>query len=243
MWSVWASGMPSALVAPSPGGQTGEMTADDDSLSQRVYAQLRSRIVSGLLPSGSRLRERDLAEELEASRVPVREAILRLEAEGFVQTSPRRGATVADLHLADVEELYDVRLALEVQATRLAARRVGRGADSTALARALAEADVTLTGGDDAAIAEANASVHDRIIELAGNRLLSATMRPVVGRDRWIFGMISAQRNAFQTCREHHQLCDAIYAGDAELAAALAYAHIEGGRRSTIDALRSILPG
>lgn len=218
------------------------MTADDDSLSQRVYAQLRVRIVSGRLPSGARLRERDLAVELEASRIPVREAILRLEAEGFVQTSPRRGATVAELHLSDVEELYDVRLALEVQAARLAARRAGTGTDPTALGRALAEADSMLSSGDAAAIAEANASVHDQILNLGGNRLLSSMMRPVVGRDRWIFGMISAKRNAFQTCQEHHQLCDAIVAGDVELAAALAYAHIEGGRRSTIEALRSILP-
>lgn len=219
------------------------MVVDADSLSQRVYAQIRARIVSGRLPSGSRLRERDLAEELDASRVPVREAILRLEAEGLVQTSPRRGATVAELRLPDVEELYDVRLALEVQAARLAARRAGNGADPTGLGRALAEADAMLPSGDASAIAEANASVHDQILTLAGNRLLSATMRPVVGRDRWIFGMISAQRDAFQTCQEHHQLCDAIVAGDVELAAALAYAHIEGGRRSTIEALSSILPG
>ncbi|MDE3206653.1 MAG: GntR family transcriptional regulator [Acidobacteriota bacterium] len=218
------------------------MALDDDSLSRRVYAQLRASIVSGRLTSGTRLRERNLADELAASRVPIREAILRLEAEGFVQTSPRRGATVAHLHLTDVEELYDVRLALEVQAARLAARRAGGGAATDDLGRALAEADALLSGGDEAVIAEANASVHDRILELAGNRLLTSMMRPVVGRDRWIFGMISAQRNAFRTCQEHHQLCDAIFSGDVELAAALAYAHIEGGRRSTIDALRSILP-
>lgn len=124
----------------------------------------------------------------------------------------------AELHLTDVEELYDVRLALEVQAARLAAQRAGGGVAMGDLGRALAEADAMLSGGDEAAIAEANASVHDRILDMAGNRLLSSIVRPVVGRDRWIFGMISAQRNAFRTCREHHQLCGAIFSGDVELA-------------------------
>ncbi|MFZ2240556.1 MAG: GntR family transcriptional regulator, partial [Gordonia amarae] len=85
----------------------------DDSVTQRIYAEIRARIISGELPFGERLRERDLADELDASRVPVREAIVRLEAEGFVETAPRRGASVVRLSLADVQELYDVRLALE----------------------------------------------------------------------------------------------------------------------------------
>jgi DNA-binding GntR family transcriptional regulator len=219
------------------------MVADEeDSRAQRTYAELRARIISGEIPFGSRLRERDLAEELDASRIPVREALVRLEAEGFVRTSPRRGATVVQLRLADVAELYDVRLAVEVQATRLAARRVAAGADASALERALAAADEFLTADQPAAIAEANAAVHDEIVALAGNALLSAVIRPVVGRDRWIFGIIAKERDAFLTCKEHHQLGDAIGAGQVELAAALSYAHIESRRSSTIEALRSILP-
>ena len=214
----------------------------DDSATQRIYAEIRARIISGELPFGERLRERDLADELDASRVPVREAIVRLEAEGFVETAPRRGASVVRLSLADVQELYDVRLALEVQAARLAARRAASGEPTTSMTEALAAADRLLATGPDAAIAEANAAVHDEILRLAGNSLLSSMMRPVVGRDRWIFGIISTQRNAFQTCREHHQLCDAIACGDAELAGAIAYAHIEGGRHPTLEALRSVLP-
>jgi len=216
--------------------------ADGDSLTQRIYTELRRRIASGEIPAGARLRERDIAEELATSRVPVREALVRLEGDGFVETSPRRGASVIALRLVDVEELYDVRIPLEVQAARLAAMRVAGGADPRELVSALETADAMLARGTPDQIAEANAAVHDEILRLAGNTLLSKLMRPVLGRDRWIFGLVSRRRDPAHTAAEHRQICDAIVAGKADIAAAIAYAHVEGGRRATVEELRAILP-
>jgi DNA-binding GntR family transcriptional regulator len=211
------------------------------SLTAKIYAELRSRIITGVLPPGTRLRERELAEDLGVSRIPLREALPQLEADGFVQTGRRRGAIVTELSLTDVEELFDVRLGVEVYATRLAARRVAAGASPEAIGRAMDTAEQALASADVNWIAEANADFHEEIIRLAGNSLLSSMMRSVAGRDRWIFRMTS-DRDPVVACREHHELCDAITAGDEAFAAAISYGHIERGRRPTLDVLAAVLP-
>ncbi|WP_320781998.1 GntR family transcriptional regulator, partial [Streptomyces sp. CRN 30] len=95
------------------------------SLCGRAYDTLRRRIVEGELQPGQRLVERDLAAELEVSRIPLREALRLLEADGLVVLVPRRGALVAPFAPADVRHLFDVRESLEALAARLAAGRTG----------------------------------------------------------------------------------------------------------------------
>src|SRR5689334_3758625 len=90
--------------------------AQKDSLARQVYLALREGIILGTYPQGSRLIEQRLAEELEVSRVPLREAVPQLEMHGFVETSPRRGAVVATWDAKRVNDLFDLRLSLEVGA-------------------------------------------------------------------------------------------------------------------------------
>jgi len=213
----------------------------DQPLTAKVYRELRNRIIAGELAPGARLRERDLAQELGVSRIPVRQALPQLEAEGYITTSPRRGATVTQLTMRDIDELFDVRLGVEVSATRMAARRVASGADPVGLTHAMSEADAALASADPAWIAESNADLHEAIVRLADNVLLATMTRSIAGRDRWVFRMTS-NRDPAVACHEHHELCDAIYAGNEEFAAAISYAHIEGGRKPTVDTLRTILP-
>lgn len=214
---------------------------DPRPLSTRVYADLRDRIIIGELPLGSRLRERELADTMGVSRVPLREALPQLEADGFITTALRRGASVTQLTMRDVEELFEVRLGVEVYATRLAAVRVSQGADTGALRASLERAVCAVEGEDDIEMTERNADLHEEIIRLAGNSLLSTMMRPVSGRDRWIFRM-TAHRDPVVACREHRELCEAIFAGHPDHAAALAYTHIERGRTPTLETLRHVLP-
>jgi DNA-binding transcriptional regulator YhcF (GntR family) len=75
--------------------------ASEESLAHQIYRGIRGKIISGALPQGSRLRERELAEEFRVSRVPLREAFPQLEADGFIQSSPRRGVRVTSLTLKD----------------------------------------------------------------------------------------------------------------------------------------------
>jgi DNA-binding GntR family transcriptional regulator len=94
-----------------------------ESVVDQVYAVLRRRILDGDLGRGTRLRQEALAEELGVSRTPLREALRRLAAEGFVTFHPNRGAEVADMSADDVRAAYEARLVLEPGAARLAATR------------------------------------------------------------------------------------------------------------------------
>lgn len=211
-------------------------------LTAKVYRELRNRIIAGDLAPGERLRERELAVDLGVSRIPVRQAMPQLEADGFITTRPRRGATVTQLTMRDIDELFDVRLGVEVHATRLAARRVASGVAPIFLRQAMGEADAALASGDPALIAESNADFHEAVVQLADNVLLATMTRRIAGRDRWVF-RLTADRDPVVACQEHHELCEAIYAGDEEFAAAISYSHIERGRKPTVDRLRAILPG
>ena len=93
-------------------------------LRDMVFDVLMNAIMQGQLSPGERLLEVQLADEMGVSRTPVREAIRRLELEGFVVMIPRKGAYVAGLSVDDVESVYEIRTALETLAVRLAAQRM-----------------------------------------------------------------------------------------------------------------------
>ena len=93
-------------------------------LRELVFEKLREAIVDGTLPSGERLMEVQLAEDLGVSRTPVREAIRRLEMEGFVVMTPRKGAYVSGFSLKDITDVFEIREALEALAASLAAERI-----------------------------------------------------------------------------------------------------------------------
>src|SRR5574344_2068817 len=93
-------------------------------LREVVCETLREAIISGVLRPGERLMEIQLAEELGVSRTPVREAIRKLELEGFVIMIPRRGTYVANLSIKDINDVYEIRISLDVLAAGLAAERI-----------------------------------------------------------------------------------------------------------------------
>jgi len=159
------------------------------------------------------------------SRVPLREAIPQLESDGFVRTLPRRGAVVSTWSTKLVNDLFDARLALEVAAARRAAVRVAQGGDILALELKLAEADEEVTRGGALEVAVANAEVHQRL---------------VAGRMVWFF-YLTATRDPLIACAEHHEIADAIRAGNERLAEALTFAHIESGREPSLAAVASML--
>jgi DNA-binding GntR family transcriptional regulator len=93
-------------------------------LTDQVYSMIHEAIMNGDLPAGSRLRVRDLAEQVGTSVLPVREAIRRLEEAGLAERSPHKGAVVKGLTLEELVHVYDVRRLLEVEAARLGAQRI-----------------------------------------------------------------------------------------------------------------------
>lgn len=202
------------------------------SLREQAYDELRARIVGLELKPGTRLVERDLADELAVSRIPLREAIQRLQQEGLVVVVPRQGAIVSPFTVDDVRDLFDVRESLEVLAARLAAERAGKeGLD--ALAAQLDTARRATRRGDKPAIAAANAGFHTVIVDLAANPLLESILKPLEARTQWLFHLTN-DRDAGVQCREHEELLAAIADHDPDRAAESAFHHVHSGRDASL---------
>lgn len=202
------------------------------SLRDQVYEQLRSRIMDLELTPGHRITERDAAAELGVSRVPLREALRLLEAEGLIVLVPRQGAMVASWSREDIVRLFEVREELETLAARLAATR--RTEADLRLMRELVEAaDRALAAGDDAATAAANAGFHRAVFAACGNTLLQQMMAPLDSRVQWLFHL-TKHRDTREQRQEHVRLLELIEARDSDGAAELYRAHIVAGLEPTL---------
>lgn len=204
-------------------------------LSIQLYQELKRRIITGVYPQGMRLTEQFIAEELNVSRIPLREVIPRLKNEGFLQAA-RQGIAVRTWSATEVNDLFDARLALEGQAAWLAARLVAMGGDAQALADACEEAERISAQDDALETSLASARFHEALVAASGNALLVSLMAMLTGQMAWLF-YLTAQRNVVVACAEHHSITDAIVEGNELLARALTEAHIEIGRRPTFEIL------
>ncbi|MBB4918908.1 GntR family transcriptional regulator [Streptosporangium saharense] len=198
-----------------------DIDADYKPLRDRVRDELRQRIIDDVYPPGTRLVETEIAAQLGVSRLPVRESIRALESEGFVRTIPRRGAVVAELSEQDVEELFDVREALEVLASQQAATRATK-AELRRVRGILDRARKALDSGDRVALGEANEAFHDEILKLSHNVLLQTVLEPLQGRLHWLLRQTGDPYDLFE---EHSAWFEAIASGSAELAAEHALRH------------------
>lgn len=198
-----------------------DIDADYKPLRDRVRDELRQRIIDDVYPAGTRLVETEIAAQLGVSRLPVREAIRALESEGFVKTIPRRGAVVVELSAQDVEELFDVREALEVLASQQAATRATK-AELRRVRSILARARKALDAGDHIALGKANEAFHDEILKLSHNTLLQALLEPLQGRLHWLLRQTGDPYDLFE---EHSAWFEAIASGSAHLAAERAREH------------------
>ena len=185
------------------------------------------------------LAQHSLAETYSVSRVPLREAMLHLAAEGFLTLTPRRGATVATFTLANVSDLFDVREQLEPLAARLAAQRA-TPAGLALLEQTLRHSEAAVADADEAALTVSNARFHELIVELADSPLLTSIMGPIGARVRWLFSFMSRSEPR-ALMREHRELLERIRSGDAEGAAVFAHDHVAATRQSTIDALAGLM--
>ncbi|GHA50880.1 GntR family transcriptional regulator [Streptomyces purpurascens] len=200
---------------------------------ERVTAELRQEIIAGSLRPGDRLVERELAERLGVSRVPVREAIRALVAEGFVHFETPRRTVVRRLTPTDVKELFELREALEVYAAGLAASRATP--EDLAEVQELLDRAAAATEAEDAeVITDVNSRLHDRIVAMAGNSLLTEALEPVAGRLRW---MTRRNEEWPQLLVEHRELYEAIASGDPDRARAHALTHVRTNYRSTVRQL------
>lgn len=232
----------SSTTDPAPG------PAGPASLSARAREEVLRRIVDRRYAQGARLVEREVAEELSMSRVPVREALRALVAEGLLELLPHSGVRVRRLERVDVEHLYEVWEPLAVQASRLAARAAagGKGGESgesgesgdaeglAALAGVLRQAESAAAAGEGAREVAAHTAFHERIVAMAGNPLLARTMDQLSWQLRLLFGL---RAEPAHMRAQHAEMYRHIAAGDPEAAAACTLLHV---RDSRSVALRSL---
>jgi len=197
------------------------------SLPELVYTRLRDAIISGAFDAGRPLRQEEIALNLGVSRVPVREALTRLETEGLVLQRPRRGYVVTSLNQEEIEDIFDIRMMLEERAAYLATKR--RAASDIAHVERLVRA---MDGMDmkDAAyfqlMTERNRAFHAKLFEVSGRPQLCRVMlvlRNSIERYIRVGGTIAAGFNIAHA--EHHRIFDAFRRGDADEAAHLSREH------------------
>ena len=189
---------------------------------ERATRVIRDEILDGVRKPGSRLVERDLAADLGVSRVPVRDALKTLVAEGLVTPRPRTWATVREFTPADVADLNEVRSALEVLTFRLAANR--RTREGLGRLRAVLDTELTAARAGDALKARrAAADFHETVTTIAGNDLLFEIDGLLRSRIRWL---LVQHENIEQVAAEHEALYDAIAQRDVARASTLILAHM-----------------
>lgn len=185
----------------------------EESAGNSIAHALREEILAGRLGGGERLVEEALAKQFGVSRIPVREALTRLQSEGFVTIVRHRGATVSTTLIRDSRELLQIRRGLENLAAQLAAQNRG-GAAADALS--------AIAHGDDSS----DMPFHELVAQASGNRQLAEMLASVNQRVQWGLG-----NNPEASTSDHRVLAMAIVNGSVAQAGYLMDEHLERDER------------
>lgn len=184
---------------------TSLQTDDFLPLRDEVFNTLRERILKGYLKPGERLMEIHLADQLGVSRTPIREAIRMLELEGLVKMVPRKGAQVASISREDLQDVLEVRKALDTLAVKLACERINEE-EINKLKEAEADFERILKTGDTTLIAEADVAFHDVIQAASKNKRLKSMISNLAERIyRYRFEYIKQQSDGGKTLVDEHR--------------------------------------
>ena len=205
------------------------------SLVDLAYQQIRQRILDNAWPPGHRALEQEVALALGMSRTPVREALMRLSAEGLVEVIPRHGMRVLPVSPTDMLEIYQIFTALECMAAELLARRQPGAVDLKPLIDATKAMDKALKADDLDAWAAADERFHVLLLELAGNRQLQETVMNYWGRaHRARMFTLRLRPKPVNSTKEHMQMVERLLAGDVEGAVKVTRAHRERASRELL---------
>ena len=209
-------------------------------LGAQIVEVLKKRILQWEYPPGFPLGEESLGREFSVSRSPVREALHSLEAAGFVHRMPNRGYTVRQVFPAEVDELYDLRLALELHALDGLTIRPETAGRLHALLQEWREKP--REGRDGRQLAEDDEAFHEALAALYGNTALVECLKGINQR-LFIFRMIDFEQpdRMDTTCMQHMEILHALLARDRARARAALQANVEAGRRYVDRSLRDAL--
>lgn len=193
-------------------------------LRDLIAEQVRERIIDGTLRPGDRLREEDLAGKYHVSRLPVREALARLQSEGFIDVLKFRGASVAVPTGTTGLELLRVRQSLEGLAAELAAQVRG-GSQAEELGSVLTRGLAAVENKDYDELPGLVESFHSLIAQAGGNVQLALLLEQLRHKMRWVFRINLPERGA-DCWAQHDQILQAIFAGFPDLARELMDRHV-----------------
>lgn len=224
---------------PAPNTQdNGKRGGGRVSYVDTAYETIKRNILSNQYPPGHHALEQELADELEMSRTPVREALIRLANEGLVELIPRRGMRVIPLSPDDMKELYEVIGGLENVAIKLIGER-DPGPDAYAVMLKATEAmDAALQEDDLDTWAQQDTIFHREILNLSGNALLKSIVHSLndkVYRARSI--TLRLRPKPVNSTQEHREMVEALVRGDVEEARRIHDAHRSNTAKVIIEQL------
>jgi DNA-binding GntR family transcriptional regulator len=210
------------VKVPLPQAQNARVLAD------WVTTSLREAILNGYFEPGEKLDQDQIAEELKVSRTPVREALSRLEAEGFIEVRPHRGAYMAVVSQRDVCEVYEIRRLLEAEAVRQATPLIPESVLDE-LDRSLTETQTRFDCGDTSQHFASDIHFHKTILDFAPTRLLKDVLDSLNNRISMVrrFAQSRPGPHLVESLQEHRAILQAIRQRDPERAAELMKLHLK----------------
>ena len=201
-------------------------------LKEKAYEELKTLLMDGTYSPGTFLSERKLGEQLGMSKTPIRAALERLEAEGFVATAPQQGIIVRELSLREILEHYEIRTALETYIIQQITGKLTEG-QIAQLGANLAAQQASMESGDTNGHVEADADFHLLLADFLGNEEIKQVMQHQRDKMFRVAVQISRQNppRMRSSLAEHTALFEAIRDGNADLAAERIRAHFEAGKR------------
>lgn len=191
-----------------------------------LHEAIKARIVGGQLAPGAKVLEAELALALGTSRTPVREALIRLQSEGFVEPAAPRGLRVTPLSGRDIREINEVLACLEAEAAEQLARRRPGAEEIALLEAAIAAMDRALESEDRAAWSEADYRFHRLIVELCGNRHLAQVARLFLDKAHRVRLLTTPLRERPVYANVNHAaVVEAVRRGDPQTALEIHRAH------------------
>ncbi len=209
--------------------------SDAGTLAEGAYQDIRRRILDNVWSPGYQALEQEIALQLGMSRTPVHEALMRLAKEGLVEVAPRRGMRVLPVSPTDMREIYEILTALESMAAEVLAARNPTAAELQPLITATQAMEQALIADDLEAWASADEQFHEKLVVMAGNKMLSvAVMRYWDRAHRARMFTLRLRPKPVNSTKEHMALVERLQAGDPAGAAAVNRQHRERASRELL---------
>lgn len=214
--------------------------AELGSLSEKIYTTLHQDIITGKLPGGVQLVESSLASKMNVSRTPVREALLRLAAEGLAHHIPRAGYIVEDMSNEDIEDLFAIRQEIENIVVRRASKKI-LPRELELLQANLDRTEEILKSGSTGQMIHLDTEFHHILYRATRSKTLFQITQGLSDRTlKFRLACIHFPEVANRTRKGHARIVQALFTGKAEEAERVMQAHLEETREDIINSMKQI---